>query len=285
MKNEFDYLNDVKMDFSIYDEEIISEKEINNMKQKKNMKKVYILAACIAVMAISCTAFASGFVSNIIKTISTGYNTFYQTDASKPLELPDELKGKFFDENGVQINSLSQKDLNNLYDEKGNLLDEKDIQKIYSDAFEGEVELAEAGDDYDPAESEKSYATIEEAQKDAAFAIKVPEYIPEGYSFTRAYAFKDNNGEVKPGSSFYMNLEYTNGDKKMLVFERLLNEETAYESGTDGKIEELKINGCRAVIMDNASIQWETKDNISVDIAGRGFIGRDELVKIADSVK
>lgn len=289
MKNEFDYLNDVKMDFSIYDEDIISEKEIRTMKQKKNMKKIFVIAACVAVVAVSCTAFASGFVSNIVKTISTGYNTVYQTDPSLPHELPAELKGKLFDENGVQLDAISDKDLESLYDENGNHLDQKALAQIYTDALAGDenikVELAEYDGGYDPEESEKSYASIEEAQKDAAFDIKVPEYIPEGYSLTRAYAYKDENGTIEPESSLYMTLEYTNGKKKMFIFERLLNEETAFETGTDGKIEETTINGCKAVIMDESSIMWETKDNVSVDIAGKGYINKAELVKIAKSVK
>lgn len=36
MKNEFDYLNDVKMDFGMYEEEPISEMEINIMAQNVN---------------------------------------------------------------------------------------------------------------------------------------------------------------------------------------------------------------------------------------------------------
>ena len=69
-----------------------------------------------------------------------------------------------------------------------------------------------------------------------------------------------------------------------MLDERLLNEETAFEAGTDGTIEEISINGHPAVIMDNRSVDFEIGD-VSVGVSGRGVLTRDELIKISESIK
>ena len=54
--------------------------------------------------------------------------------------------------------------------------------------------------------------------------------------------------------------------------------------GTDGEIEELDINGHKAVLSNGNSLDWEI-DDVSVGINGRGNITRDELISMAESVK
>lgn len=288
MKNEFDYLNDVKMDFSVYGEESISEQEVKCMKnnvrnssKKVRAKKLYVMAACIATVVITGTVFAMGYAGNIIKQVSTGHNNFIQVDSKAPQELPEELKGKLFDKSGIPYESISNKDLDNLYDENGQKLDKQGFADVYQEAFGGMVKISSG--DYDPEKAEKSYATIEEAQAIAEFDIKVPEYLPAGYSLSRAYTYKGDDGSV---SGLYMTLEYKNEkNKKIVIFERLLNEETAFEAGGDSEIEETEINGHKAVITGGRSIDWETEDSVSVGISGQGNISRAELIKMAQSVK
>ena len=147
MKNEFDYLNDVKMDFGMYEEEPISEMEINIMAQNVNkkrrtfsVKKLSVLAACVAIVAITGTAFASGFAGDIIKYVTTGHNSYIQTDANAAQELPEELKGKIFDKNGVAYERATQNDiLNNAYDAEGNKLDKDALIQLYEDSFGDKV--------------------------------------------------------------------------------------------------------------------------------------------------
>ena len=107
-RNEFDFLNDVKMDFSDYEIMNLSEMERNKMKnvnkphKKFSVGKVSALAACVAlVVALSQTAMAKDFFSNIISSVSTGHNLFVKTDDSNmKMTLPDEVKGKFYDKDG-----------------------------------------------------------------------------------------------------------------------------------------------------------------------------------------
>lgn len=278
MKNEFDYLNDVKMDFSVYGLE--SEKEIKRMKKSpKNIKKICIIAACAAALAITGTAFASGYVDGIIKRISTGHNTFLQTD-STPRALSDNLQGKLFDENGNPLESISEDNVNNLYDAQGNKLDKDALIAIYEEALGGDVVVSIAGDETLD-DSETTYSSVEAAQVGASFDIKVPGYLPKGFTVSKICAYNDDKGN--PGAD-YRTIEYTNGESSIFFFERLINDDTSYETGTSGELKEVTING-RVAALTEDSIGWETADGVSVYIIEHANLSESELLKIAKSVK
>lgn len=294
MKNEFDYLNDVRVDFSWYEDIKLTEQECINMKKsvkertgkRISWKKCAVIAACVASMAIlSQTALAQSFFANIIKSVSTGHNTFIQTeDMEHPI--PDELKGKLFDENGNPLDVIRDK---NVFDADGNAID----FKIMAEAFESTEEYQDANvsvsvssfdDDYIAKSDEMSvvYNTQEELQKQLDFDLKVPEYLPEGYTFIygEAYRMEENGDEV---SGQYAMVAYGNGTDKFTIHERIINDETSYTTSSSGEIKEIEINGNKAVL-DSSSIDWET-DGVSVGIMGRGLITGDELIKMAESVK
>lgn len=284
MKNAFDYLNDTKMDFDKYEEEAVSEKEILSMKKKitkKNVstKKVFAAAVCAAVIAVTGTALASGYVSNIIKSVTTGHNVFMQIDPEAPYELPSELVGLIFDENGNEVKYMTE-NIGDFYDKDGNVLNAEIWANLIEEAYGGEVVYS--NEDYDPEASEVTFASIDEAQETAVFDLKVPSYLPEGYSLKRVYAFKNNDGSV---SGEYVNFVYANGEKEIHIFERIMNEETAFETGTSGELKEITINGRNAVIMDGSDINWETEDDVSVGIYGGRNITEEELIKMAESVE
>ena len=282
MKNEFDYLNDVKMDLSIYDEEILSEKEIKKMKdsmknnkKKISVRKIGVIAACAAAVAISGTAFAGGFVDRIIQSISTGHNNFVQMEGSS-IDIPEEWLGQIFDENGTPLAVLTESDVDNVYDADGN--------KIDWEAFLEKNGVVTVGEDADIENSTVRFASIEEAEAETSFDLKTPGYIPAGYSFARVEAFKDDNGVV---SGDYRNILYTNEEtgREIWFMERRIDENTAFTTGTDGSMEELDINGRKAVIMDDEDIDWETEDGVSISLMTDGDIARDEIIKMAESVQ
>ena len=306
MKNEFDYLNDVKMDFSVYSEEQLSEKEIRKMKKQVETKsatkirKRVVIASIAAVVALTGTAFASGLAGNIIKTVSTGHNKFMQVDPTESFTLSDELQGKFFDENGTPLGAITYADVDNIYDADGNKIDDDRYAEIIAEAYggqvktsadgkvkiyeveDGEVELVVSDGDNDSHAHEHDFASIDEAQKAANFDIKVPAKLPEGYKLERIYAYTDDKGNY---SGDYMTLEYTNGSNDIMIFERAINEKTAFESGTSGELEEIKINGCTAAVEGNNAINWETKDGVSVGIYTHNGLTKAEMIKLAKSVK
>lgn len=286
MKNEFDYLNDVKMDFSCYKNETVSEKEIRIMKKnmnkstRKNYKKILITAACIAALTIT-TAFASGLMDNIIKTISTGHNRFTQVDANAPQPLPNGLKGKIFDENGKPLEDITHADFGKIYDKDGNTITNEQYAKMLEEASGTLIKVSYDG--YNPEETEKTFDTLDEAQNNTVFDIKTPNYLPEDYSLSRIYTYKNDDGSI---SGEYMTLVYKNSNsKEIIIHERILNENTAFEAGTDGTVKEITINGRTAVIMDGRSLNLETEDNVSVGIYSKGNISEAELIKISESIR
>lgn len=290
MKNEYDYLNDVKMDFSLYEDEYMTDKEVNsvlkNIRENNDMtkrvvqKKRVFTVACAAAIVMTCTVFASGneIINKIVKTITTGHNSFVQMEGG-PYDIPDALKGKLFDKEGNPIDVLSEESCANMYDAEGNKIDSTKLVQMYTDALGGQVVINKQYNEEDL----KSYNTIEEAQDIAVFDIKVPEYVSDGFDFSRAYAYTDDNGNV---SGEYMTLEYIDKKgNKIKVFERILNDKTAFTSSTDGTIEETEVNGRKAVIVNGTSIYWEAADNVSVSIITKGNITKDEMIKMAESVK
>ncbi len=279
MKNAYDYLNNVKMDFSKYEEESITEREILDMRKKisdkkpMNLKRICVLAACAVFTFVCGTALAA----NYIRKVSTGHNEFYQYPAEERA-VPEELRGLLFDKDGNELTKV-EADME-LYDKDGNLLDEESYAALIEDAFGSDVKVVT--DKYDPETAEHTFASLEEAQETASFDIKIPEYLPEGYELDRVFTYTDGKGGY---SGDYMTLVYKNGEKDIHIFERIINDETAFSAGTDGTLEEIELNGVTAVIMDGTSIDWETKDSVSVGISAKGNITKDELIKMAESTK
>lgn len=271
MKNEYDYLNDVKMDFSCYEGETENKKRLS-------VRKKTIIGVCAAALTVT-TAFASGAVGDVIRVVSTGYNRFYQYDSSAPQQLPDYLVGKLFDKDGNSVESIGKDGLEELYDENGARITEEKFAEMIAELTGG---LVKTSDNDDTTSSEMDFSDIDEARAVAEFDIRMPEYLPSGYRTERIYAFKDENGNV---DGKYVNIVFKNeAGKEIMLFERLINDETAFSTGTDGTIEEIEINGRRAVLADDRNLDFETEDSVSVGLSTKGNITRDELIKTAESI-
>lgn len=297
MRDLYEYLNDVSVDFSCYSEETLTEKERKNMKKavtgKKafSKKKICTAAAAAAVAAVlGITSYATGFADNIIKFITTGHNQYVQTSAygeGTPLELPQELKGLLFLKDGSEAEQFLPSA--EYYDAQGNKIDnlakyleENNITRLTLENGTTEVAL-DVSDNEDPLARHETeeHTVIVKKMSDLdgklAFDMKAPETLPEGFDFYGA-TYNDNGGE-------YLFIYYINAEGDYFaVHERLINDETAYAAGTDGTIEELEINGHTAVLMDERTLDWEA-DGISISILGRGFITKEELIRMAETMQ
>lgn len=295
MKSEFDILNDVTVDFSAYEVKELNEKELNAMKdviktpKKKVWARIGAIAACVGlVAALSQTAFAKEFIDNVVKKLSTGHNNFYQVDFSDAeVELPEALQ-IFYDENGKLITTYREghtvfydKDGNKIDDVKGyvrsqieaGVIENEDGTRIkinFSDAPTVE-RYRDSG--YTVIENEADMTVLDEALD---FTPVMPGKLPEGFSFLGA-AYFDTSG-------YYLTLIYANGDgDEIYVSERLINEETAFETGSNEKIEEIEISGHKAVLTGDHSIDWES-DGVAVGINAHG-ISREALIAMAESME
>ncbi len=285
MKNEYDMLNDAVIDLSAYEEAVLSERERINMKKainkRVNWRRTGILAACICLLGIlSQTALAQEIWDRIIKTVSTGYNNYYQydmTDAEAPL--PDVFKGLIYNEAGEPVETWKQGGV--YYDKDGNAItDWEEFAKKYADE-EIKIQLAEKEEDPLVNAEKRGWLILkeeEEINSYLCFNASLPEYMPEGFEFYGATVFED--------SKYYMMAYYINKEtgEYFSLNERFLNDETAFETGTDGKLEEIEINGSKAVVINGRNVYWE-RDGVSVGVSGHGVLSEEELLKVAESIR
>lgn len=293
-KNIYEVLNNVETEE--YEAVELTEREKSEMKRnfkksfKKGYKKYYALAACVAAVAvISQTAFAQTLVDNIIKSFSTGHNRFVLTEKiPERAEIPDEYKGVYYDKEGNQLDefikgqAVYNKNGEMIINENGEVIAEYEL--VSEDGTQIKVSSGRK-DDVIAQGSNDRYFVVTDKSKVAEklnFAPAMPEYLPEGYEFYGATLYKDENGAVS-GDYLAMYYKNTKTGKQFSIHERIINDETAFETGTSGEIKETTVKGHKAVIMDNSSIDWE-ENGISVSVlAGESKISIDEIIKIAES--
>ncbi len=297
MKNEFDYLNGASVDLSRYETVNLSEKELEAMKnvihptpKKKIVRRAAGLAACAALIAVLAqTSFAKELIDNIIKSVSTGHNQFFQYDTEgMAVEIPKEYQ-IFYDEDGALVTEY--KDGKVYYDKDGNKIEDTEAYLRDNVSYNAVVETDEKGvyvlnigeeanpldrmrrQGYTVIDSEDGLSALDEALE---FKALMPGTLPEGFSLLGA-AYFDTDGK-------YLFLYYGNGEKYITVSERLLTDETAFSMGTDEKIEETEVNGNKAVLTGDHSLDWEI-GGVAVGVDSHGALTREQLFEIAESMK
>ncbi|WP_053954976.1 DUF4367 domain-containing protein [Inediibacterium massiliense] len=253
------------------------------MKKSNKFRRPATLVAsfavvCIMGVSIMQSSFAQDLVEKIVQKVSLGHITVTQTESSQTdtLPMPDDLKGKIFDKDGKEI-----KELNKEKNQKYYTADGEEIVGI------GNGEIITASQQEKMNQEDESYNLVikdpNEFNKYTCFNVLLPTYLPKGYELDKGEFYKDEKGNV---SKKYIDLYFTNKKtgKYISMQQRFADEETAYETGTDGKIEKVKMNGVDAVISDDRYIDWEM-NNVLYRLSGRGEITKDELIKIAESMK
>lgn len=252
------------------------------MKKSNKFKHIITKVASFALVCIlgfsaMQTSFAQDVVGKIVKTISLGHIVIYEDEHTEGVEqypVPDKLKGKIFDKDGNPLEVIPR----NI--EKIFTVDGEEIDSV--DHLTGEIKTV--------VEEEKLRQENNLIVKDSGklndytcFNVILPSYLPEGYEFDRAEFYKGENGIVE--DSKYISLYFTNGKAEEYIFmnQRFADEETAYETGGEN-VEELKINGVDAVMYNDRNIDWEA-NGVIYGLSGRGRITKDELIKIAGSIK
>ncbi|MGV8984650.1 DUF4367 domain-containing protein [Clostridium sp.] len=261
----------------------ISENKGDNIMKKSNkLKKTAIAVAAICIVSVSImqTSFAQEIAEKVIRTISLGHISVTQTEPSKikEMRLTDEYKGKVFDKYKKPVQVVTEENHDELYTAKGEKIANIQAGKIVTVAEQEKMDK----------ESKDAVVEVKDSSKlneYTCFDVKLPTFLPKGYKFDRAEVYKEMN-ETNANNSKYIDLYFANKETGKFIYiqQRFPDETTKFESGTDGKIEETKINGVNAVISDGRIIDWETK-NALYSLSGRGEITKSELIKIAESIK
>lgn len=263
----------------------IREKEGDRMKKSQRFKKPAVAVASIAlgVTLFAQTAIAQEFTQKIkeIFSIAGGnINIIQEEPVERPdgVPVPENLKGQIFDSEGNEVKVFTDS-LKEIYTQSG-----EKIAYLTNGENNESVIVTEA---QEAAEKNETTLTLTDANKRneyTCFDVKLPEYLPDGYKFDRIELYKDENGKVE--NSKYISIYYTNEStgEYMPMQQRFSDEETGYTTGTDGTVEQVQVNGVEALIMDDRSIDWEA-NGVLYSISGRGAFGKDELLKIAESIK
>lgn len=220
------------------------------MKIRNKRMKTSVTAACLAFTVLLSfgfmqTSFAKSFTETIINVISLGHIKAVQSEVDP--DLAKQLKSQYSSE---EIRSAKSTKID---------IPTKSDSTIYV-----------AKD-------------LADAEKYTSFPVAMPQYLPEGYAFGAANLYKDHDGKI---SGDYLDLYFVNKQNGDVLFiqERAANEATAYEEGTDGKIEKIKINGNDAILMDGKNLDWEA-NNVLFGMSGKNLIPLADIEKIAASMK
>lgn len=238
-----------------------------------------IVASLVVAFAISGAAvrpaFAQEVLSRVLQSINLGHIIVSEMDTNLIPEMPEEMRGKIYDKDGHPIESFDQKI------EKGQIFT-ADGEPVV-DFVDGKPVTQKEQDVLDKAEAESIFSvkTLAELNQYAAFNVKLPEYLPDGITFDHGEFYKHGDGV----NGKYLNLYFSSEKKgkKLWMQQRYADRETAYEMSTDGKVEQVKVNGIDAVLMNNRSLDWEA-NGVLYGFSTRG-LDRDEIIRIAESIR
>ena len=286
MRNEYDILNETKLELEMYEQEELTDMERKIMKDNikksirkkgKNWRKIGAIAACVACSAalLSQTAFAQELVENLIKMISTGSNQYAQYEG-----LPEPEGITAYDENGNALEKVPT-DGSEYYvkDSEGELVKITEASEVMLD--DGTIVKIVGENDADIQEGIFNVSNIDEVQQYLDFEMKRLD--TPGYEFVKAELYTKEDGSV---SGDYLMLEYRNTQtgKPLTSHQRILNDETAFSMGTDEEIREVTVNGNKAVIIGDDTIDWE-ENGASYNISAQGNITGDALIEAAENMK
>lgn len=238
-------------------------------KQKKQYKKPAIAAACALLIAtLPFTSFGGGIVETVKQAVSPSGRIVINEDKlavnPKDVPFPEELKGKVFDKEGNEITDFEVlKNAEHVYSKDG-----REIVSYTDDEATGEVTF-EYADEPNPAADK---APVEEIAKKLNFNPLV---------FSDKYNYVESEIFAEPGTlSDYVFFTYEKDGKTIYIDERVSSPESAYETGGEGKIYEVNVDGVKVIIQGHEA-NFE-RDGLLVSISARGADKDDLIAMVKD---
>lgn len=238
-------------------------------KQRKQYKKPAIAAACALLIAtLPFTSFGGGIVNTVKQAVSPSGRIVVNEDKlavnPKAIPFPEELKGKVFDKEGNEITDVEVL-------KKEDAVYSKDGREI-------------VGSDYDEATGEVTFQYADEAK---STGDKAPvDVIAKKLSFnplvfSDKYKYVESEIFAEPGTlSDYVSFTYEKDGKTIHLHERISSPETAYETGGEGKIYEVNVNGVKVIIQGHEA-NFE-RDGLLLSISARGADKDDLIAMVKD---
>lgn len=237
------------------------------MKKKKRIsyRKPAVAAACaLIVFTLPFTSFGSEIVETVKQVASPSGRIVVNEDKftadPEKMPLPDYLKGKIFDKDGKEItNCKPLAEEHAVFSKDGREITSTDYDKLTGKVtFEYKDEQKEDTGDKSP---------IKDIAKKLSFN---PLVFSDKYNYVESEIFAD------PGTlSDYVSLTYEKDGKTIHLHERISSPETAYETGGEGKIYEVNVDGVKVIIQGhNADFE---RDGLLIGISAKGA-NKDELI-------
>lgn len=238
-------------------------------KQRKQYKKPAIAAACALLIAtLPFTSFGGGIVNTVKQAVSPSGRIVVNEDKlavnPKAIPFPEELKGKVFDKEGNEITDVEVlKKEDSVYSKDG-----REIVGSDYDEATGEVTFQYA----DEAKSTGDKAPVDVIAKKLSFNPLV---------FSDKYNYVESEIFAEPGTlSDYVSFTYEKDGKTIYLNERISSPETAYETGGEGKIYEVNVDGVKVIIQGhNADFE---RDGLLLSISARGADKDDLIAMVKD---
>ena len=237
-------------------------------KQRKQYKKPAIAAACALLIAtLPFTSFGGGIVNTVKQVVSpSGRIVINEDEPAVAIPFPEELKGKVFDKEGNEITDLEVlKKAEHVYS--------KDGREIVGSNYDEATRTGEVTFEYaDEAKSTGDKAPVEEIAKKLSFN---PLVFSDKYNYVESEIFAD------PGTlSDYVAFTYEKDGKTIYIDERVSTPENAYETGGEGKIYEVNVDGVK-VIIQGREANFE-RDGLLVSISAEGADKDDLIAMVKD---
>lgn len=238
-------------------------------KQRKQYKKPAIAAACALLIAtLPFTSFGGGIVNTVRQAVSpSGRIVVNEEEPAVAIPFPEELKGKVFDKEGNEITDLEVlKNAEHVYSKDGREI----VGSNYDEATRtGEVTF-EYADEVKKDTGDK--APVDVIAKKLNFN---PLVFSEKYNYVESEIFAD------PGTlSDYVAFTYEKDGKTIYLNERISSPETAYETGGEGKIYEVNVDGVK-VIIQGRDADFE-RDGLLVSVSAEGADKDDLIAMVKD---
>lgn len=237
-------------------------------KQKKQYRKPAIAAACALLIAtLPFTSFGGGIVNTVKQAVSpSGRIVVNEDEPAVAIPFPEELKGKVFDKEGNEITDLEVlKKAEHVYS--------KDGREIVGSNYDEATRTGEVTFEYaDEAKYTGDKAPVEEIAKKLSFN---PLVFSDKYNYVESEIFAD------PGTlSDYVAFTYEKDGKTIYLNERISSPETAYETGGEGKIYEVNVDGVKVIIQGHDA-DFE-RDGLLVSISAGGADKDDLIAMVKD---
>lgn len=238
-------------------------------KQRKQYKKPAIAAACALLIAtLPFTSFGGGIVNTVKQAVSpSGRIVVNEDEPAVAIPFPEELKGKVFDKEGNEITDLEVlKKAEHVYSKDGREI----VGSNYDEATRtGEVTF-EYADEVKKDTGDK--APVKEIAKKLSFN---PLVFSDKYNYVESEIFAD------PGTlSDYVSFTYEKDGKTIHLHERISSPETAYETGGEGKIYEVNVDGVKVIIQGHDA-DFE-RDGLLVSVSAGGADKDDLIAMVKD---